>query len=400
MINKHNYPWIVLFVATFAQATTSFIPQGMGSLAPFLVESFKLSNAQIGIIGVSVNAGMMLTAILAGKVVDLRGEKVVLVGGGVLTGLGALLASRSGSFGWLVVLLFFTGLWASSSTPAGGKAVMTWFPYNKRGFVLGIRQTGIPIGGLVAALTLPIIASKYGWQWAMVGMGIVAIIGSVVCQIILNDNFEKQDTIVNTIQRSGDKWAVLHNKDVWLVSLTAITYVSAQATLVTHLVVFLHIYLGKSIVTASFLMALAQLVGASARIVLGILSDTVFHGFRKPVLVITGTFSALMSLAMIFINSSTPLWVIGIIIGLFGFSAIGWNGIYAAFMAELVGKEQAGTALGLGLSLVQIGVLVSPPTFGLIVDYSGNYTMSWVCLSLLVGAGVLVLSLVHEAKKS
>jgi sugar phosphate permease len=372
----------------------------MGSLAPFLIESFTLTNAQIGIVGVSVNAGMMFTAILAGKVVDLRGEKVVLVGGGLLTGLGALLASRSGTFEWLVVLLFFTGLWASASTPAGGKAVMTWFPYNKRGFVLGIRQTGVPIGGLAAALTLPLIAMKYGWQGAMVGMGIVAIIGSIVSQITLKDNFDKQTKNVNISRKSGEEWAVLRNKDVWLVSLTAITYVSAQATLVTYLVVFLHIYLGKSIVIAGFLMALAQLSGASGRIVLGIVSDTVFHGFRKPVLVISGTLAALMSLAMIFINSSTPLWVIGIIIGLFGFSAIGWNGIYAAFMAEIVGKEQAGTALGLGLSLVQIGVLFFPPTFGLIVDYRGNYTMSWVVLSLLVFAGVLILSLVHETEKS
>lgn len=400
MINKHNYPWIVLFIVTFAQATTSFIPQGMGSLAPFLVESFSLTNAQIGIVGVSVNAGMMLTAILAGKVVDLRGEKVVLVGGGLLTGLGALLASRSGSIGWLVFSLFFTGLWASTSTPAGGKAVMTWFPYNKRGFVLGIRQTGIPIGGLVAALTLPIIALKYGWQWAMVAMGIVALIGALVCQIFLRENFVKPGKPVDSARGSGEKWAVLRNKDVWLVSLTAITYVSAQATLVTYLVVFLHTYLGKSIVIASLLMALAQLAGASGRIVLGILSDTVFHGFRKPVLVISGILSASMSLAMIFLNSSTPLWVVGIIIGLFGFSAIGWNGIYAAFMAELVGKEHAGTSLGLGLSLVQIGVLVSPPTFGLIVDYSGKYTISWVALSLLVCTGVLVLSLVHETNKS
>ena len=36
------------------------------------------------------------------------------------------------------------------------------------GFFLSIKQSGVPVGGLLAGLVLPPIAIAYGWQWALV----------------------------------------------------------------------------------------------------------------------------------------------------------------------------------------------------------------------------------------
>lgn len=174
------YSWVVLIAATFAQLTVSYIAQGIGSLAPFLTESFNLNNTLIGLTGVAVNVGIMLTSALAGTLVDIVGEKIVLVTGGVLAGVGIMITSKASTFPMLLGLLFFTGIWVAVANPAGSKVVMTWFPYSRRGFALGIRQTGIPLGGLVAALTLPLVAIHYTWRGAMMGMGFVAMFGAVV----------------------------------------------------------------------------------------------------------------------------------------------------------------------------------------------------------------------------
>ena len=55
------------------------------------------------------------------------------------------------------------------ATPAGGRLVLLAFPRNRHGTALGIRQTGIPVGGLVAAATLPWIAHVASWRWALGG---------------------------------------------------------------------------------------------------------------------------------------------------------------------------------------------------------------------------------------
>ena len=140
------YRWVILIVTTFTQATIAFISQGIGTLAPFLVTGLGLSKTQVGFAGGAVNVGMTLTALLAGRAVDVWGEKRVLVIGGLTTGVAVILASLSNTFLVLIGLLMFTGLWAASATPAGSKAIMTWFPFSQLGLALGIRQTGIPLG--------------------------------------------------------------------------------------------------------------------------------------------------------------------------------------------------------------------------------------------------------------
>ncbi|KKM10043.1 hypothetical protein SY88_15465 [Clostridiales bacterium PH28_bin88] len=397
-VNVQVYRWVILLVTTGAQASISFIPQGIGALAPFLAAGLNLNKTQVGFAGGAVNVGMTFTSILAGRAVDLWGEKTVLVVGGVCTGAAIILASRSGSFPVLLALLLFTGLWAATSTPAGGKAIMTWFPYSQRGFAMGVRQTGVPLGGLLAALILPPIAFNFNWRAAMAGMGLVAFFGAALCLVAYKDYPEKTGTGQKGMTKAGSVGTVLRNPDIWLVGFTAITYVAAQFTLVTYLMIYFNDKIGISIRQASIFLAMAQLAGAAGRVFWGVVSDKVFRGARKPALFSVGIVVMVMSLTMVFLTSKTPIWVVGLVSWFFGFSAIGWNGLFVALVSEMVGKEQAGTALGMGLSLVQVGVLIFPPIFGFLVDRSGSYQTSWITLSLLVLLGILLLGLVHERK--
>lgn len=389
-----SYRWVILSVTTFTQATIALISQGIGTLAPFLVVGLGLSKTQVGFAGGAVNVGMILTALLAGRAVDMWGEKKVLVVGGITTGGAILLTSFSNSFPTLIALLMFTGLWAATSTPAGSKAIMTWFPFSQRAIALGIRQTGVPLGGLVAALIIPPIAIHYGWQMAMVTMGAVAIFGAAVCQVTYRDYpIEVGSTKVKKVSQ----WThLLRNKNIWLVGLTGMTFVAAQFIIVTYLVLYLHDKTGQSVALASLFLALVHFGGMAGRIFWGYISDSFFLGKRKPVLGLIGIIAAGMSLVMLFLSPTTPLWIVGLTTWIFGFTAVGWNGIFITMLSEIAGKDQAGTAVGMGLTLLQLGVLMFPPAFGLLVDLSGSYKTSWIGLSILMGLGVLILLLVKE----
>jgi sugar phosphate permease len=388
------YRWVILFVTTFTQATIGMISLGVGSLGPFIVTELQLTNNQLGFIGGAVNLGTTLTALLAGRAVDLWGEKKVLVIGGFATGVSILLASFANSFVSLVAFLVFTGLWAATSTPAGSKAIMTWFPFSQRGFALGIRQTGVPLGGMLAALIMPPIALHFGWKTALVAMCVGAFLGAGVCQLAYKDfpqNFR------NAKGSSSNSWTqLLRNKNLWLVGLSGMAYSSVQFTLITYLVLYLKERTGLSVALASLFLALVQFGGIIGRIFWGYASDTHFRGKRKPVMGLIGIIASGMSLVMLLLSEGTPLWLLGSITWVFGFTGIGWNGIYVTLLSELAGKNEAGTAVGMGLSLLQIGVLIFPPFFGLLVDVSGSYEMSWIGLSLLIFVGVLILTRVKE----
>ena len=106
---------------------------------------------------------------------DKVGERVVLVGGGLATGV-FLAAAMASPFPLLVALMVMAGLASAGATPAGGRLVLLAFPRNRRGLALGIRQTGVPIGGVVSAVLLPWIAHIAGWRWAVAVAGLILLV--------------------------------------------------------------------------------------------------------------------------------------------------------------------------------------------------------------------------------
>ena len=54
-----------------------------------------------------------------------------------------------------------------------------------------------------------------------------------------------------------------------------------------------------------------------------------------------------------------------------------------ALVAELAGREQSSAAAGVALTGSYLGVIVTPPLFGLLVDLTGGYRISFAALALL-----------------
>ena len=116
-------------------------------------------------------------------------------------------------------------------------------------------------------------------------------------------------------------------------------------------------------VAAKYLVA-AQVSGVAGRVLFGLLSDRVFGGQRRIVLVIAGLGSIACALLL---AGPAPGAGPGLLVPLaagIGFFGVGWNGVQHTLMAELAGPRAAGTAVGLGLAISSLGVTVCPPVFG------------------------------------
>jgi sugar phosphate permease len=393
------YKWIVLAVTTLCQTGISFISLGVSAVIPFIAKQFLLNNMQVAFIIGAVNVGMALTSMVFGQMVDYFGEKRVLVVGGIMTGLSVLTASFSTSFGLLLTLLLLTGLWAASSTPAGSKAIMTWFPYTIRGFAISIRQTGTVIGGFLSAIILPLISVWYNWHIALVFTSVMAITVSLTCWFVYHEEDDdlprdrKNRHLTNIF--SGIK-VLLQNKSLWLASVAATTFIGAQFILLGYTQLFLQEQAHISLRWTAYFLAIVQLAGAVGRIIWGMISDRLFVGARKPVMIIIGIFMALSCLSMLLINTHTPIWLIGLLFTCFGFTAVGWNGVWVTQVSELSGKAHAGTAVGISMTVLQMGVLVFPFLFGGFIDWFHTYTASWLVLFAIICFGIWMHARVRE----
>jgi ACS family hexuronate transporter-like MFS transporter len=111
--------------------------------------------------------------LLAGKIIDKVGTKSgyawSLIGWSVAA-VGHAFGHHTWSFGmWRAAL----GVTEAGNFPAANKAVAEWFPKKERAFATGLYNSGANVGAIVAPLTVPYIASAWGWEWAFILTGVV-----------------------------------------------------------------------------------------------------------------------------------------------------------------------------------------------------------------------------------
>ena len=147
-----RYRWAVLAAGTAAAASSAVFGIGLPFIVPQLREEFDLSLGQIGVVLAAPWVGTTLTLFPWGLAADRFGERIVLAVGMLGCALLLVAASVSSSYGELVVALGLVGAAGGAVNSASGRAVMHWFGADERGFALGVRQTAIPLGGLIGAL--------------------------------------------------------------------------------------------------------------------------------------------------------------------------------------------------------------------------------------------------------
>ena len=174
----HRYRWTILALGTGAQTAYSAVFLGVPVLAPALQREYDLGLTQVGLAIAAANAGSVVTLLGWGLLADRAGERTVLAAGLAGCGTGLLIAAFAPSFPILVAALTVGGASGASVNAASGRAVMTWFARDQRGFALGIRQTALPIGGMIAALILPPIETAGGVRAGLLTLAAGCLAGS------------------------------------------------------------------------------------------------------------------------------------------------------------------------------------------------------------------------------
>lgn len=373
----------------------SIVTQGVPTLAPFLQADLDLTRGQVGLFNSALMGGSFLTLFLAGVVVDTRGERLALFAGNLVVGVACIAVMATRDFASALMMFFLAGIGASFSTPAGSRTVMRWFPPHQRGGAMGIRQTGIPLGGALAAALLPLCAIEAGWRWAMVGSGLASLLAAALCWMRYPPPDEATPAVAATV-RPASRFRDLLTRDVTLLGLAGGLLPLGQFALVTYLALYLLETREVPIAWSAGLLVGAQLAGAAGRVLWGVISDRVFAGRRKPALMLAGGLSAAGALALGVLPVTTPLWVIAVVVVACAFNAIGWHGTWISLVAEIAGPERQGRTIGAAMTVMYGGIIVLPPLFGWFVDLTHDWAQAWVLLALGLFGGTLLVVPVRE----
>ena len=374
LVTWAGYPWVVLVASLLVQTTASLGNQAVSPLAPFLVADLGLSRGQIGLFVTATVVGALVVLILAGSLSDRFGVRRLFLLGMTLAGLPLAVAATMPGYLWLLVPMALYGIGNGFALPPTTRAIVEWFPTRRRGLAMGIKQTGVALAGLICGFVVPPLGQAFGWRGAVLALGLVCLASGVVAWLAYRDR--PAEPSAGATRRPGFG-GVIRNRSLLLLSGVTLLYAAVQLSLVGFLVLFLTERLGLAIPEAGALLALAQGGGVAGRIGWGLVSDTVFGGRRKVVMAIIGVLAAVSSFALAAAGPDTPRAVLLLTLAVAGVSAIGWNGINMTFVAEIAGRQASATAAGVNLTASYLGIMVGPPLFGLLVDWTGTYTAAF-----------------------
>jgi MFS family permease len=386
--------WAMLALVTLAHALGALSVLSVAPLAPFLLESLALTRAQVGLFVPAVYLGGVLMALPAGWLTDRLGVRATLALGQLVIGGGVLLASAAWGLASCLASLVLAGFGFSVLNPSTGKAVVDWFPPRRRGVAMGIKQTGLTLGGLAGALTLPPLALAHGWRFALAAAAGLSLASAILVTLVYRSPKTFTPPAPGERARFSDLAQFLRRPGVLVVFGSGLALSIAQSSVLAYLALYARDTFAVSAVAAGQILALAQAGGTGGRLAWGAISDRLFGGRRRPGVVINALIAA-AAYAGFAAGPWLPLPAAIVLAVLAGAGAFGWVGLYFALVAEIGGARYAGVLTGAAVASSWSGVLVGPPLFGLLLDLTGTYTVPWLLLAAI--AVVVALALPRPA---
>lgn len=358
------------------------------AMAPVISDRLNLSAAEFGAFISAYYGAQAFGSMPAGAITDRIGVGRTLVMAHALMCVAAIMLAVADGYIQCLSAMFVMGLGYSLSNPSTARGVLDWFPKERRGTAMGLKQVGVPIGGVIAAGN-GALAASVDWQSIMWGVALLIGANGIFCLTLFRFHIptapdQRKSIVANIGSVLGD----------WNFNLYAIVnglLNVGQTNFFGFLTLFLTSTLRMSQEVAGLAIGLAQTASAVARIGWGVISDRYYPERRATLMaIICGVAGILLALFAV-VGPGTSLWItLAITLGL-GMTIASFAPVAQAVVVEAVEPRLAGSAMGVNMLGVHIGGMAGPVIFGWVVDNWGGYGAAWVVTSAIVLFGTVFL---------
>lgn len=377
---------IVLLTLAHVIGTVGYVT--VMATAPLIRADLDLNATQIGSFMSAFYLALGVTALPAGLWVDRIGVGKALAVSMVLLAAGAAGFASVQSYLPAVLASFFMGVGYGLVNPATAKGVLDGFAAAERATAMGVKQTGVPVGGLIAA-GLAAWAGVLTWRGILLGVaGVTVLLGIAWWWRSRRDC--AAPSWGKGLPLAGIR-TVFGNRGIIALNGAGFAFNGAQQSLATYLTLFLRDAAMASQPFASFCLGAAQVAGACGRILWSLASDRLARGRRKIVLVVMMSMAALAFAAAAAIGQGWPQAALVFVAVAAGATVLAYAPLMHTACAEAVEAGNAGAAIGTNLLATALGGTVCPLAFGALVDGLGGYGAAWFGIALITAVGVLAI---------
>jgi MFS family permease len=281
------------------------------------------------------------------------------------------------------------GLAYGPMNAAGTVLLARYTPFDRRSRIFSLKQTAVPIGGVLAGLVTPLAATALGWR------GAIVLIASVCLglSLLIQPWRAELDQDGRSADRSGSVHLLLplrllaENAGLRSVTVAAFAFGAVQFSFTSVFPTVLT-RVGWTTTDAGRAMSVALVVGVAFRVIWGVLADKIGS---RPILCLMGVMMSVAAFAAAFIDPDWSGMGVALLAALFGLSAFCWAGIGIAeavrqVPAALIPEASAGI-----MGITFCGALVGPSMFSTVTALTGTVAPAFLLLGVLAAVGVAML---------
>jgi MFS family permease len=371
--------WLPLLATLFIQAMVAMALLTLPVMAPVAAKALEVSPALVGVYVAITYAGAMFASLTSGATVSRLGPIRVSQLGLILCAIGLCLCAVP----WLPAIglgALLIGLGYGPITPASSQILARTTQPSQMALVFSIKQTGVPVGAMMAGAIVPSLMLGIDWQWSLVVVAMACVVSAALSQPLRDalDDLRQASLTFQMSTLTTPLRMVLGHRALSTMAACSFMFSMVQMSLTTYLVTYLHDDLAFGMVSAGLLLSVTQMGGIGGRIAWGLVADR-WLGAQKT-LALLAILMASSALATALLLPTLPLWGIWAILLVFGASAIGWNGVYLAEVARQAPEGKASVATGGTLTFTFLGVVIGPPLFGALSSAFGTYRAGFLAL--------------------
>lgn len=335
--------------------------------------------------------------IIAGKINDKFGPRIMVTICGFFFGAGYLLMSRINAL-WQLYILYglILAIGTSGSFVPLLSTVNRWF-VKKRSLMTGICAAGVGVGSMIVSPVASKLISVSGWRHSFVIIGAVSLVLIVAIAQLLKRNpaditQSKYDTdqsekmVAKSQSKSFSLRQTVWTSQFWILSTAFFGFGFCLQSVMVHIVPYA-INMGISLIEASILITLIGGTSIAGRVIIGTAADRIGN---KPVTVFS---FIMMTLAVCILILSKQIWMFYLFAFVFGFGYGGLGTMPSLLVADLFGLYNHGLIFGILVFIITIGGGIGPLVAGYIFDLSGSYYILPLVLLVVSTTSSILISL-------
>ena len=405
-MNRLIYPkfrWFTLATMLIVTTITSMAMISPAPLVPDIRQNMSsLSLGEVSFLTMGYfNLFNAIAALFGGRFLDKFGVIKCYIGGMILIALGALLVPFIGSTYWGMVLIrFFQGVGTGPIMAAAAPVAAAYFPKNERSIVTGVQGFSVSLGVMLGFIIVPRIFQASGsWETALACLAPISLLGIIMSIIVM---FGPKSAGEEKVENPGNEIKTALIMPVTWVAISIIVLMcwifNAFNDLIPgYLSTPAPVGLGKGAVSAGQSMVGAQILFMVGSIFGGFLTEKLFKGKARPIIVMGFLFGAICvyALKLNYITGHHMLLVFSLSSAAFFFAFVNPQAMgYIAknYPRHITGKL-GGMAMGIGIFGGLAGVSVG--AFALHITGFYQKSINIMIIILLIG---LVVSLFLKAR--